>query len=385
MNKRRPKLLLAGVLAMVLAISLMAGCSPANQQANASAYTDITVTKGDVRNTLSLEGYLTPSQNVDIKAQESSRVAKILEPKNHKVSKGDPVIRLENGNTVKAPVKGKITKIYVSVGDWVDSTVTIGTMNDTSSWPYQSKTLSSDGSTYVSKVNFKEGDTVAAGDKIVEYENGNSVKAPFAGIISSLSVDVNDKVETDTAICTVVDTSGFYIEVSVNEIDAQKLQAGQRVDVTINALDATATGKVSEISPTGTVENDETNFTVKIQLDAQNSAIKTNMSAKVEILIAEAKNVITIPVDAVQSVNGKKFVMKKNGTTYALQEVTTGISNSSYVEIKSGLSEGDTIGMTSADSMFPGINMKGGNMVVTQAGPGTKTVIMQGGPAPAGK
>ncbi|MDP2892083.1 MAG: HlyD family efflux transporter periplasmic adaptor subunit [Bacillota bacterium] len=342
--KKRGRTLIAVVLCAVLALGVLTGCTTQTSMTQ-SQYTDYTVTIGEIKNTLSLEGYLIPKQTVNITAEDNSKVAKIIKKKGYSVAKGGDILLLENGNTVKAPVKGTITKLNVAVGDWVDSTVTIGTMSDTGSKPYQSAVLTGAVSSHVSKVNVKEGDTVTEGDALVELESGNAVKAPFAGTISAVSVEVGDKVNSATQIASIVDTSNYYIEVSVNEIETQQLKIGQSVNVTINALDLPTTGKVSDISVEGTVSNSTTNFTVKIQLDEQNPGFRTNMSAQVNILVAEVSDALAVPIDAVLTLNGRKIVMKKSGTAYTAQEVETGISNSSYVQITSGLAAGDIVGV----------------------------------------
>lgn len=393
-NKRRA--IWAGIVSALLIIGALTGCTQANASSTTkSQYTDYTVASGEIKNTLSLEGYLTPAKTVTITTDQSSKVAKIIKKKGSTVAKGADILQLENGNMVSAPAKGKITKLNVAVGDWVDSTVTIGTMYDYnaatttssgmgSTTTYESVNITSDTTSHIAKVDVKDGDTVAAGDKIAELENGNSIIAPIAGTVSEVNVEAGDKVQAQTQVATIVDTSDFYIYVSVNEIDAQQLKVGQSVDMTINALNLNTTGKVSDISVEGTVSNSTTNFTVKISLDEQNASFRTNMSAQVDIAVADAADALSVPIDAVQTVNGMKVVMVKKDTAYTATEVETGISNASYIQITSGLSEGDIVGVANSTSNFGGPGgMQGGFGDMMNGGSQQQGQPPQGAP-PAG-
>jgi HlyD family secretion protein len=371
MNKKA-RILTITLVCAALVLGTLSGCTT-QATSTQSQYTDFTVSAGELKNTLSLEGYLTPKQTVTVTAEENSKVAKIVKKKGYTVAKGAAVLTLENGNSVYAPARGKITAMKLAVGDWVDSTVTIGSMYDystatttssgmgKSTTTYESVNLTGAANSRVSKVDLADGATVAAGDVLVELENGNTIKAPIAGTVSSILVQAGDKVTPQTQIASIVDTSNFTIEVSVSEIDTQQLKVDQSVDVTINALNAHATGKVSDISVEGTVSNSTTNFTVKIQLDEQNASFRTNMSAQVNILVADVQNALSVPIDAVTTVNGKKIVMKKTDTAYSAQVVETGISNASYVQITKGLSEGDIVGVAnSSGSNFNRNGVMGG-------------------------
>jgi HlyD family secretion protein len=372
--KKTLKILLAGILSVMMLTGVLTGCSQASAESSTtSQYTDYTVTSGELKNTLSLEGYLTPVKTVTITTDQTSKVAKIIKKKGKVVKKDADIILLENGNTIKAPAKGKITKLNVAVGDRVDSSVTVGTMYDystktttssgmSSTTSYDTVNITADTSSYITEIKVKAGDKVAEGAVIATLENGNSVFAPFAGTVSTVNVEAGDKVEAETQLASLVDSSNFYIDVSVNEIDAEQLEVGQSVDITVNALDLTTTGKVSEISVEGTVSNSTTTFTVKISLDEQNEKFKTNMSAAVDILIADVTDAISVPIDAVTTTNGKKYVMVKKDSAYTATEVETGISNDSYVQITSGLAAGDIVGVENGTSSSMGGMMGGGMM-----------------------
>jgi HlyD family secretion protein len=372
--KKTLKILLAGILSVMMLTGVLTGCSQASAESSTtSQYTDYTVTSGELKNTLSLEGYLTPVKTVTITTDQTSKVAKIIKKKGKVVKKDANIILLENGNTIKAPAKGKITKLNVAVGDRVDSSVTVGTMYDystktttssgmSSTTSYDTVNITADTSSYITEIKVKAGDKVAEGAVIATLENGNSVFAPFAGTVSTVNVEAGDKVEAETQLASLVDSSNFYIDVSVNEIDAEQLEVGQSVDITVNALDLTTTGKVSEISVEGTVSNSTTTFTVKISLDEQNEKFKTNMSAAVDILIADVTDAISVPIDAVTTTNGKKYLMVKKDSAYTATEVETGISNDSYVQITSGLAAGDIVGVENGTSSSMGGMMGGGMM-----------------------
>jgi hypothetical protein len=111
-------------------------------------------------------------------------------------------------------------------------------------------------------------------------------------------------------------------------------------------------------------------FTAEVTF-ANDGNVKVGMSGTASITLETAENVIAVPVNAVSGRRGQKVVtlLKESGKTEAV-EVTTGVENDAFVEIKSGLSEGDTVVVPesedSNDNRFGGMpgggDMPGGGM-----------------------
>ncbi len=180
-------------------------------------------------------------------------------------------------------------------------------------------------------------------DALADY----SVVAPFAGIIASVAdINVGDNVSSGTTIATLI-TKQKIAEISLNEIDAAKIQVGQKANLTFDAFEGlNIVGTVSEINLIGTVSQGVVSYTVKISFDTQDDRIKAGMSVSTSIITEAKIDVLTVPNSAIKS-QGEIYYVEIPGATATdlpiQQTVTIGMSNDTMTEIISGLTEGDLI------------------------------------------
>lgn len=184
---------------------------------------------------------------------------------------------------------------------------------------------------------------------VVEEEAGSStIVAPFDGTILSVSSQVGDNVGTN-AFITLADLSQPYLEVLVDETDLNNVGVGYEVSVTFDALpNQTFTGKVISIDPSLVNVANVTAVRSIVQLDSSSFSkpqdLPVGLSATVEIISAQAQNVLLVPVEALHELsagNYAVFVME-NGTP-VLKTVEVGLMDYTSAEIKSGLNEGDVV------------------------------------------
>ncbi|MBQ6391960.1 MAG: HlyD family efflux transporter periplasmic adaptor subunit, partial [Eubacterium sp.] len=140
--------------------------------------------------------------------------------------------------------------------------------------------------------------------------------------------------------------SQMLVTVSVDEADIGSVQEGQSAQVTITALpEETFQGEISGISNVSSSSGSSVKYEVEITIDKADDMLN-GMSASATIYIDQAENVVTIPSAAVQEKGGKAYVYTQkdsDGNLSGETEVTTGLSDGNQVEIKEGLSEGDTV------------------------------------------
>ncbi|HSB66984.1 MAG TPA: efflux RND transporter periplasmic adaptor subunit [Anaerolineales bacterium] len=185
--------------------------------------------------------------------------------------------------------------------------------------------------------------------ELVEQESvSTTITAPFDGTILSINAAVGDTVGTNKFV-TMADLSQPYLEVLLDETDLNNVGIGYQVSVTFDALpNQTFTGKVVTINPSLTNAFNVTAIQTAVQLDTSSFSKPQNLpiglSATVEIISAQAQNVLLVPVEALHELsagNYAVFVMK-NGTP-TLTTVEVGLMDYTYAEIKSGLNEGDLV------------------------------------------
>ncbi len=181
------------------------------------------------------------------------------------------------------------------------------------------------------------------------------VRAPFDGTLASVAVKKYDSISSGTVVATLI-TAQELAELSVNEVDAAKIKVGQKATLTFDAIDElTLTGKVVELGSVGTVAQGVVSYAVKIALDTQDSRVKPGMSVSASIITDSHQDVVRVPSSAVKTSGDSHSVEMIDGATdtSALGVLTTtpprqipvevGISDDTYVEITSGIKEGDLV------------------------------------------
>ena len=235
--------------------------------------------------------------------------------------------------------------------------------------------LVSDGSTIIRLESDNVTDSVqSASDNVKDaqislenqYENleDYTVKSPINGTVIEKLVKAGDTIGAGAKLCTIYDLSYLKMTMNVDELDINKISVGQDVTITADAVEGkTFAGKVTKINMAGTTTNGVTTYPVEVQIDNPDEDLLPGMNVSTEIVVSQADDVIAIPVGAVTRGN---MVLVKTGANssedpsipegYEYVEVETGISNDSYVEIKSGINEGDEIAyiFSSSSDMFYG-------------------------------
>lgn len=242
--------------------------------------------------------------------------------------------------TVTSPIAGLVTAVNYSNGDSVQ-----GTSSSSSS-----------------------GTSSATGASTSSGSSSGSNSSMSSNSNSSSGTSSNSSTGSSSSVLTVVDMNSIKIKVSVDELDVSKIKVGQSATIKFDALsDKSFTGTVEEVPQTGTTSNNVTTYDVVVKVNNP-SGIKLGMSANVAITIESKDNALVIPADALVEKNNKEYVKVQNTTSSNstdlensgnLVEIKTGIENLNYIEVTSGISEGQLVIYKSTSAIMPG-NM--GNM-----------------------
>ncbi len=133
------------------------------------------------------------------------------------------------------------------------------------------------------------------------------IKAPMSGIVTLLELEVGEIVTSGRSafsqsppLMTIVDPSKMVVKTFINEVDMERLEEDQRVDIKVDAYQSkTYEGKVYEISPSGQQQDNIISFEVMIEVLGSPEELKPGMSTDVDIITYEEKNVLMVPIDAV--------------------------------------------------------------------------------------
>lgn len=244
---------------------------------------------------------------------------------------------------------GTVSDVEVSENESVDAGDTLITLTDTET-----------SVAYDSLLNERAQVEELLNDLIRIYKEGG-VCATVSGSIESLgsssSSDMTDQSSgtsySTTTIAEIAPDSQMEITISVDETDILSLEVGQEATVTIDSIgDDEFTGSVTEISTTATSGSGVTAYSATVTIDKTDEML-SGMSATAVITIEGVENALIIPVDALHQTSTTSYVYteydEESGEFSGMVEVTAGLSNSSYVEITDGLSEGDTVYYTTSE------------------------------------
>ena len=248
---------------------------------------------------------------------------------------------------------GTISTVNASLNQKVYASTTLFTLSDTSTSASYDALLRS---------RSEKEETLLELLKIQRY---GGLTAPISGSVYSVADLDSDEEEDITDIIVLSPDESVSVTISVDEGDILSLSLGQEADVTVSSVsDETLTGTVTEIDKT----DSSGAYTAVITLDKVEGMIP-GMTASVDVRIEGVDDVILIPVDALHQTSTGYYVY----TSYDEEtqeyggkvDVVPGISNSNYAEIKSGLSEGDTVYYTESQDQSGNMgfgNMPGGQM-----------------------
>ena len=179
-----------------------------------------------------------------------------------------------------------------------------------------------------------------------EIEDGQ-LKSPVDGWIVEINKKVGEIVSSmdPQPVITVLPDNPFFVEVDIPEVDAAKVEVGNKVEIQVDALpNQIFQGEVSEMEIAGREIAGAVYYRTKIAIKNANTKIKPGMTAEVEIYTGKKDNVLILPLDAIIYKHGKKFVKVLKDGKIIEKEIQTGlISESGQVEIISGVSEGEKV------------------------------------------
>ena len=168
------------------------------------------------------------------------------------------------------------------------------------------------------------------------------VISPIEGIITQADPVSGQTVGASDVIAQVVNIKDLFFDAEIDEADIAKISIEQKAEIILDAYpDQVFKGIVEEILPQ-TITSSTGATTIKIRINIGQPKIKfiSGLSGQVVIILAEAKNVLTVPQESVNEDN-TVFIGTKGGIKPV--KVITGIKSDTEVEIKEGLTENDRV------------------------------------------
>lgn len=189
----------------------------------------------------------------------------------------------------------------------------------------------------------------------------STVRAPFAGIVRERLAGIGEYLPVGTPILTLVAIDPLRLRLEVPEREAAVVQPEQRVRILADGVPTAYAGAIRRVSPA----IDPTTRMLMVEADVPNDgSLRPGAFAQAEITVAEAETTITVPPQALVTFAGIEKVFVASEDKAAERNVTTGRRNQDWIEIVSGLREGERVVLN------PG-NLQTGQTVRVEAAPDT--------------
>jgi len=178
-----------------------------------------------------------------------------------------------------------------------------------------------------------------------------TLKAPFTGVVTAVNIVPGSSASSSAAAVSLLDRRTLHVDLKLSENDVAKVQLGQPVALTIDALkDWKAAGTVSYIAPSAATSNGVVTYAVQVSFPDSDTRVKIGMTANLSITTAKQDGVLLVPNSALlpKGAGHSVQVTSADGKTTSEVDVQTGLSDGTNTEITSGLKEGDKVVTTPA-------------------------------------
>lgn len=367
----------------------------------AAITTTASVTKGTLINTISTTGTISSGNTTNVSTKASGTVSNVYVKNGDKVKKGQTLLTLNldsdgierrssayaNYLKAKEDVSTAIkNKQDLVIQVWKDKQAILdahAAQDNKNLLPdnYTESTKNQIDETVkqtqlafdVTAAKYEDADSAIAAAKIAQsaaYDDyrdvSGTIVSPADGLINNLTLVTGNTLSATTSQSTSTGSSyassqviGFIrsanneyqAKVSLTESDVVKVNAGQKVNITMDAHSGKSfTGRVLAVDVSGTSSSGVSSYPATIVMDQTDLPIYPNMTVTATIITNIESDVLLIPTTAITTADGKSTILKQVDGKEVTTQIEIGSSNDTDTVVKSGLSEGDVIITGSATS-----------------------------------
>jgi HlyD family secretion protein len=198
-------------------------------------------------------------------------------------------------------------------------------------------------------------------EKLLRQIAASVIKAPCPGMVvyssqrdshggtrSRTSIEVGREVMEREEIMSIPSALDVLVDTKVHETNIDKVTIGQKAKITVDAMpDTVFSGEVLKIAPLPDPGSFMSNpdlklYATDVALDG-GQMLRPGMSAKVEIIIAQLKDVLTVPIQCVSNRAGKKICYVQTSSRSEPREIKVGAYNDKFVQILEGIKDGEKV------------------------------------------
>jgi HlyD family secretion protein len=213
----------------------------------------------------------------------------------------------------------------------------------------------------VARVEASAAEARAAYDAAQDLLHHSNVTAPFAGTVYQIPVKAGGYVNGGELLVQVANLEKVRVRAFVDEPEIGRLSIGQKVEIKWDAIPGrTWAGSLTRVPTSVTMVGTRTVGEITSEIDNSDRKLLPNVNVNVSIISARHDNALTVSREAVHDVDGKRYVYKIEDEKILAQEVQTGLSSLTRVEVLKGIPEGAPIalGAINAQPLRNGMDIK---------------------------
>ena len=361
--KRYSKLIIAAIIALIFIGTFVFLWR--KSQPKEIVYSELSTEVKDLQKTTIITGTIEPRNEVSVKPQISGIIAELMKEPGQTVQAGEVIAKVK-----VIPDMGQLSS--------AESRVRLADINLKQVETDFNRTKELHEQKLVSDEEFEKGrqqlrqareEKAAADDALQVVRDGVSksnasasstlIRSTISGVILDIPVKVGNSVinsntfNDGTTIATVANMKDLIFRGNIDETEVGQLTVGMPMKLTIGALQNLTFDAVLEyISPKAIQSNGANQFEIKaaVRMPSDSRQIRSGYSANAEIVLEEAKQVLSVPESAIEFSGDSTFVyiVKESGSKelnnkYERRAVETGLSDGVNIEIKKGLKQQDKV------------------------------------------
>lgn len=362
---RRGIVVLVGALVLLLAGAGFGAYALffADRSTSTTQYRTMTVSKETLKSTVSATGTLNPAKESELSFSSSGEVTSVKVEVGDKVSKGDVLARIDDDELQidYDAATAELAEAQDSLDELEDDDDATDTAISSAEAAVKVKenavkqadsaldaaTLVAPFSGTVAAVGIEKGDTVGS-------SSGSSSSSSTSGGSSSGGTSSSSTSSSSSAI-TLISTGTFVVDTSVSNTDLTSIKKGLQATITPTGSEDPVFGTVSSVgvvasssssTSTGTGSSSSsgsTTFPVTIAVTGKHTDLLPGSSATVSITTKQLNDVVSVPTQAITTVDGKTVVQKLVDGQQVQTEVTIGQVVGTSTVVTKGLEEGDEV------------------------------------------
>jgi HlyD family secretion protein len=324
---------------------------PQLSPALASRPTTATVERRDIQFSITAAGEIGPSEQVSMRPEVNGRIKDLPVDLGDKIKKGDILFTLDDSDLQieKAARETEIEAAQLQVEkckrNWTRC-------QELFAAKLISQEVYDDTKTEYEQAKNAFVRTTQNLNLVKERLLKTKIQAPFDCTVLTRPVSVGQAVSgsggfnSGTEVLTIADLTKMIINAHVNQADVIRLSTGQEVEIQVDSVAGlTMHGIVERIAPQAAVKNGIKGYPVRIVISDANEQVRPGMTANLFVPVASRENAVAVPLAAVFTEQGERFVYVQKGTKFEKRNVQMGIADYDYAEVLGGLYPGDIVSL----------------------------------------